>query len=77
MWILITTTARFIISNLINAVYQQLAKHRTMTVVDGISLLPDALNGLERRWLLRYKDAAQAWGTEDRTDFGVSIGIVY
>lgn len=28
---------------------QQLAKHHTMTVVDGISLLLDALNGLERR----------------------------
>lgn len=28
---------------------QQLAKHRTMTVVDGISLLLDALNGLEKK----------------------------
>lgn len=28
---------------------QQLSKHRTMTVVDGISLLPDALNGLEKK----------------------------
>lgn len=27
----------------------QLAKHRTMTVVDGISLLVEALNGLEKR----------------------------
>lgn len=28
---------------------QQLSKHRTMTVVDGISLLLDALNGLEKK----------------------------
>ena len=28
---------------------RQLAKYRTMTVVDGISLLLDALNGLEKK----------------------------
>ena len=28
---------------------QQLAKHRTMTVVDGISLLLETLNGLEKK----------------------------
>ena len=28
---------------------QQLAKHRVMTVVDGISLLPETLNGLEKK----------------------------
>ena len=28
---------------------QQLAKHRTMTVVDAISLLLEALNGLEKK----------------------------
>ena len=28
---------------------QQLAKHRTMTVVDGISLLLEALSGLEKK----------------------------
>ena len=28
---------------------QRLAKHRTMTVVDGISLLLEALSGLEKR----------------------------
>ena len=33
----------------INECSQQLAKHRTMTVVDGIALLFETLNGLEKK----------------------------
>ena len=30
--------------------YHHIAKHGTMTVIDGISLLIDAFNNLSRRW---------------------------